>query len=153
MNEVLVKNWNNTVSKDDIVYHLGDVAFGDNKNVKNFVQRLQGRKMLILGNHDRYKPTEYMNMGFEWASRFPIIFNGFYILSHEPIFLEANSPMANLYGHLHQNNYQSPNLNYYNCCVEQHDYKPVDFDEIVKHFQEIGFKSETVKIEDTNHKR
>ena len=27
MNEKLIENWNSVVSRDDTVYHLGDVAF------------------------------------------------------------------------------------------------------------------------------
>lgn len=28
MNEYIVNKWNSVVTKDDIVYHLGDVGFG-----------------------------------------------------------------------------------------------------------------------------
>jgi calcineurin-like phosphoesterase family protein len=149
MNKQLIKNWNLLIKSDDMVYHLGDFAFGDKRSVENILRRLNGRKILILGNHDRCKPQHYVEIGFEWAYNFPIIYDNFCIMSHEPVFLEANSPYCNLYGHLHQNTYQSPNKNYYNCCVEQHDYKPVLYDEIKKHFLKIGIKSEPDNIFNT----
>lgn len=50
MNEVLIKNWNNTINEDDIVYVLGDFGFGNKGTLKNIVGQLKGRKILILGN-------------------------------------------------------------------------------------------------------
>jgi len=132
MNSSLIKNWNNIIKKGDIVYHLGDFAFGNKDVIKHLTSQLNGRKFLICGNHDSYRPSQYMEMGFEWASRHSIIYDGFWIFSHEPMFLEANSPFANCYGHLHQNNYSGPNNNYFNCSVEQIEYKPIAFDEIKK---------------------
>jgi calcineurin-like phosphoesterase family protein len=151
MNEVLIKNWNSLIGKEDIVYHLGDFGFGDEKQIEAITNRLNGRKFLILGNHDRYRPTKYMELGFEWASRHPIIYDEFCILSHAPVFLEDNSPYANLYGHLHQNTYQSKKGNYYNCCVEHHDYFPIKYSEIKKHFIDNGFKTD-LKIKDIDPK-
>lgn len=54
MDEVLVANWNAVVRPDDLVYHLGDFSFGlhDKARVRSIFERLQGRKVLILGNHD-----------------------------------------------------------------------------------------------------
>ena len=54
MDEVLVANWNATVRETDLVYHLGDFSFGlhNNARVKSIFDRLAGRKILILGNHD-----------------------------------------------------------------------------------------------------
>lgn len=54
MDEVLVANWNAVVRTHDLVYHLGDFAFGlhDKLRVRSIFERLQGRKILILGNHD-----------------------------------------------------------------------------------------------------
>jgi len=142
MNNKIVNNWNSVVGAEDIVYHLGDFCLGDREVIRKFVARLNGRKMIILGNHDKYRPSEYMELGFEWASRMPIIYADFVILSHEPAFLEANSPYCNLYGHTHQNKYISPNKNYFNVCVEQINYTPIERKEIEKYFESVGIKND-----------
>ena len=57
MTERLITNWNDTVRVGDTVYHLGDFAlsFGKKheKAVDDVLRRLNGRKILICGNHDR----------------------------------------------------------------------------------------------------
>lgn len=53
MNEILVKNWNETVSPEDTVFHLGDVALGPIRDSLEHIRRLNGRKILVIGNHDR----------------------------------------------------------------------------------------------------
>jgi calcineurin-like phosphoesterase family protein len=53
MNEVLIKNWNETVGPDDEVFHLGDVALGPWSEWDNVLTRLNGFKVLVVGNHDR----------------------------------------------------------------------------------------------------
>mgnify|MGYP001082133818 CR=1 FL=1 len=50
MNETLIANHNTVVGKKDTVYHLGDFAF---RNHGNYLKRLNGQHVLILGNHDR----------------------------------------------------------------------------------------------------
>lgn len=53
MNEAIVKNWNDTVSDDDIVYLLGDVAMGSDLQANlRLINRLKGQKYLAYGNHD-----------------------------------------------------------------------------------------------------
>ena len=54
MDEALIGNWNSVVKPTDIVYHLGDFAFGLHNGVRgrSIFNRLHGRKILILGNHD-----------------------------------------------------------------------------------------------------
>jgi calcineurin-like phosphoesterase family protein len=53
MNEMLIRNWNDTVSHDDLVFHLGDVALGPWEDWHNVLTRLNGYKVLVVGNHDR----------------------------------------------------------------------------------------------------
>jgi len=70
-NELLIKAWNMTVKPDDIVIHLGDFSW---KSPQKFVNRLNGRKILILGNHDRkgeqvYKDFEYVVRGYQDLSK------------------------------------------------------------------------------------
>jgi len=62
MDEALIRNWNAVVKPDDIVYHLGDVFFDlhDEARVRSVFARLQGRKILIVGNHD-YKSTNVVH--------------------------------------------------------------------------------------------
>ena len=52
MNEALITNWNSTIGKDDIVFHLGDFAMGGSAEWCRLLERLNGRIYLILGNHD-----------------------------------------------------------------------------------------------------
>ena len=53
MNEMLVKNWNDTVSPNDTVFHLGDVALGPIRESLEYIRRLNGDIRLVIGNHDR----------------------------------------------------------------------------------------------------
>ena len=53
MNEMMIKNWNETVGPDDTVFHLGDVALGTIAESLPLVGRLNGYKILVPGNHDR----------------------------------------------------------------------------------------------------
>lgn len=53
MDETLINNWNETVSPEDTVYHLGDVALGSWDRWDGILSRLNGHKVLVVGNHDR----------------------------------------------------------------------------------------------------
>ena len=53
MNEAIVLLWNETVSFDDEVWILGDVAMGRLDDSLAVCARLQGTKYLVPGNHDR----------------------------------------------------------------------------------------------------
>jgi calcineurin-like phosphoesterase family protein len=56
MNNTMVRNWNNIVSPNDTVYHLGDFAFAA-RAVEVFTPLLNGKKILITGNHDFPHPS------------------------------------------------------------------------------------------------
>jgi calcineurin-like phosphoesterase family protein len=69
MNEEIVRRWNETVSTDAVVLHLGDVCMGQLHLTLACVARLNGTKHLIAGNHDRcyYTPAKaqmYLDAGF-----------------------------------------------------------------------------------------
>jgi len=53
MNETIIYNWNNTVTLDDTIYCLGDFGFGPVNNLLPLFNRLNGKKILIRGNHDK----------------------------------------------------------------------------------------------------
>jgi len=53
MNRSLVQGWNDTVGADDTVWVLGDVALGKISETLTMIAELNGRKLLLAGNHDR----------------------------------------------------------------------------------------------------
>lgn len=53
MNAEIVRRWNEVVSPDDTVYHLGDVALGRIDDSLPRVGELNGYLILEEGNHDR----------------------------------------------------------------------------------------------------
>jgi len=81
----MVKKWNAVVGSDDIVYNLGDVCFHGEKH-KDFCKQmnkdLNGRHILILGNHDIMKPFKYLECGFDSVHTSLDIDN--VILVHDP---------------------------------------------------------------------
>lgn len=101
MDKAIIKNWNEAVSNKDLVIHLGDVALCGKERFKQIMSQLNGRKMLIRGNHDNWTDEFYREAGFEYVSRYPIVWNEFYILSHAPLQLSETTPYFNYYGHVH----------------------------------------------------
>lgn len=53
MDEKLIEAWNAVVTPQDTVVHLGDFAFGNESQIHDIAKRLNGRIVLVLGNHDR----------------------------------------------------------------------------------------------------
>ena len=53
MNEELIKKWNSVVGKDDVIFHLGDFSMGTVTSVLDILPRLNGKKYLIVGNHEK----------------------------------------------------------------------------------------------------
>jgi calcineurin-like phosphoesterase family protein len=52
MNEAIVNNHNKVVQAQDIVYILGDVSLGRAKETEELLSRLNGKLVLIKGNHE-----------------------------------------------------------------------------------------------------
>lgn len=106
MKEALIENWNKVVKKNDEVYVLGDM-FWNNKEAPAILERLKGKKFLVLGNHDRINAT--MAKYFVWCDRrMEIIRDGDdkVVLCHFPIAHwpgQDHTPSTiHLYGHIHQ---------------------------------------------------
>ncbi len=130
MNNTIIANYNQIVGRQDICYWLGDVMYGANKErVRNILNRMRGRKFLIMGNHDRgHGATWWQSCGFERVFDHPIYDAQNYImLSHEPLPEFGNIyPIVNYHGHIHIQDYDFPDhKNCINVCLEKTNYKPV----------------------------
>lgn len=144
MNREIIKNWNDTVSDKDRVFFLGDFSLGSRESVIQFGQQLRGRKVMIYGNHDHHKPRVYYEAGFEHVSRWPIVIQNRYLLSHAPMFDNRASgigigDLINIYGHIHDNVEQGQTITAQSACVclERWDYRPVELSVIEKEIESL----------------
>lgn len=133
MDSMLVKNWNDTVSENDTVFVLGDLSFCNREKTTEICRSLNGEKFLVMGNHDTEDEQFYYECGFSGVSRYPIIYNNFWILSHEPLYVNRNMPYANIFGHVHGNPiYKDVSERSFCVSVERINYTPVEISEIQK---------------------
>lgn len=128
MNKTLISNWNNIVKKDDEVIVVGDFALTNKNNIIDIGQKLNGKKTLVLGNHEGASLNTYYEAGFEIISKHPIFIKGC-IVSHEPL---INSLYPNIHAHTHNT---KENDSFHFCVsVEKINYTPIDFEQIKKYF-------------------
>ena len=142
MDEAMVKAWNETVKPTDKVYHLGDVVI--NRKALGIMRRLNGDKVLIRGNHDIFRDDEYRQHFRELRAYH--VMNGM-ILSHIPLHPESLGRFGvNIHGHLHSNRVMMDNgyggrvidPRYHCVCVEQTDFKPILFEDVLARIKEEG---------------
>ena len=130
MNEEIISRWNDVVKEEDSVYILGD--FGADGHEASILNQLNGNKYLVKGNHDVQSNEYYRSVGFVEVYEYPIIIKNFWILSHEPLYVNTNMPYANLFGHVHNSPIiKTFSSQHYCVSVERIDYKPISFEEIV----------------------
>lgn len=104
MNDKLIKNWNSRATDEDIIYHLGDIAFGpDKEHYCGLLNRviLRGNITYIKGNHD-HKWKKLLEEGLDLRQG-PILLDEYkLILSHKPL-LNSEIPEGylNVHGHIH----------------------------------------------------
>lgn len=100
--EELVKRWNSVVKPKDTVWHLGDVVFG-RRNLP-ILERLNGYKRLVMGNHDVYGADEYLKY---FATLHGAVEYKGMILTHIPVNeSQLKRYYLNIHGHLHTRNVQ-----------------------------------------------
>lgn len=136
MNNALIRNHNSVVKKNDTVFVMGDFCLGNKDIIKHFILQLNGRKILIMGNHDGYNYKFYMEAGFEEVYKYPIIYKDCFILSHEPLFMNENTPYANIYAHVHDNaNFKNCTQQSFCTSLERIHYKPIRLENIIEEMQ------------------
>lgn len=128
MDEIMVQNWNDRVRPQDRVYHLGDVVM--NRRCLPILKRLNGKKVLIKGNHDIFKLKDYTPY-FEDIRAYKIFPKHGIICSHIPVHAGQMQGRwkLNVHGHLHHN--VLPDPSYRNVCVEQIAYTPITLEEVL----------------------
>ena len=136
--EAMVERWNNTVSKGDKVYVLGDVAF--HKRHLATIGRLNGSKILVKGNHDNLQLAEYAKYFRDVRAYHRLVDD--LVLSHVPVHPQSlwsernNKYWINIHAHLHSGAVMNfldaslPDSRYFSVCVERINYTPISLEEI-----------------------
>jgi calcineurin-like phosphoesterase family protein len=163
--DMIVDNWNSVVSNDDTIIHLGDVFLSVGRylsehNIEKdrrdymieFIKKLNGKKYLILGNHDyRFTESFFKKAGFEDIFDYLILEND-YLLTHYPLvkhsyqskkekdWIDELIALVNeknvkyiIHGHTHSRNVGLDN--HFNVSVENIDFTPIEFDEVKRKFE------------------
>lgn len=96
-NQSLVEKWNSVVKPNDLVIHLGDVAWGL-KDLQ-LLGQCNGRKKLVKGNHDKFKAAQYLEY---FEDLYGVYTLNDIVMTHIPIPPEDfRRWKVNLHGHYH----------------------------------------------------
>lgn len=156
MDEALIKSWNERVRKNDTVYIMGDLMFRNEKPAKYYLERLKGKKHLLIGNHDgRWLKTIEPGHYFESVSMMQTFSDGQHTITgcHYPLMSWPHSGHDGymIFGHIHANTEMdfwrliasSPQM--LNAGVDINYYCPVTFEELVANnnrHKELNYRSE-----------
>ena len=140
MDDVMLTKWNAKVKKADRVFILGDLFFRA-QDPEGTLRRLNGRKTLILGNHDSSWTSKVdLSRYFEGVHTMLETSDGEHALTlcHYPMMTFNHCMKAYmLHGHIHGNTnadywpYLQSHDRILNASVEINNYEPVTFDELV----------------------
>lgn len=131
----LVNRWNDAVSSGDKVYHLGDVGGMTKTMMGLVVGALNGRKVLVKGNHDNLKLSAYAEYFYDIRATH-LLGTGrndvtHLVLSHVPLHPESiKRGWVNVHGHRHQRG--SPPGPYVSVSVEMTGYRPLEMKEVAE---------------------
>lgn len=104
MNEELIRRWNSVVSAGDLVYILGDMFWCTPKIAAPIMEQLNGQKILVKGNHDRWHDSKFDKLFVKIDEYMEIEDEGRnVVLCHYPIpcFKNHFYGWIHLYGHVH----------------------------------------------------
>lgn len=131
MDSKLIENWNMKIGQDDTVYHLGDFCFANEKEGQSILDRLNGKKHLIIGNHD--KSGVKLN-GWETVEHYKEInIDGqFIVLCHYAmrVWNKSHHGAWMLYGHSHGSLPDDPNALSFDVGVDCHKFQPLNMDDV-----------------------
>jgi calcineurin-like phosphoesterase family protein len=164
MDSRLIGNWNERINEDDIVYILGDLFFGNRAEPEEYLARLNGRKYLTPGNHEKswIKHIDLSNYFEDVILMMEIQHSKQNILTlcHYPMMCwkdDRDGTGYMIHGHLHNRTDAEyfplirSNPNILNAGIDVNDFRPVTFDELVKNNQK--YKKSAINARMGNDRR
>lgn len=146
MNEYMIHQHNSTVKKYDIVHFLGDFAFKQSfDSVKEIIDKLNGYKHFILGNHDNRNHFRKMILfndtviGVSYSTLFhdetynKVVFMNHRPLDKWPIQHDPYSQSIHIHGHIHNSKLECNIPCRYNASVEVVEYTPCTLEDLIQY--------------------
>jgi len=136
MEQNIIYNYRKVVQPEDTVIFAGDFTIKGSTYkgyLEHMVSQLPGKKILVLGNHDKFDPFIYVEVGFRSVHTAYEI-DGF-IVCHDPVSSLVDPSKFWICGHVHT--LWKTLKNIYNVGVDQHGFFPVSIDEVRKWRQSI----------------
>lgn len=148
MDETIIRNWNAAVGRRDTVYILGDVTDRLTETSPLYLDRLNGIKHLIIGNHDRKNLSVA-----RFTEQFASINEYLVIKDHQHKVVLFHYPIAewegyftgfyHIYGHIHNsvgnpvNGYMPTLEKAYNAGVDLNGFTPQTLEQLKARFGKI----------------
>ena len=146
MNEALIERHNSVVTNKDIVYFIGDFAFTSNEDdIVNIIQRLNGEKHFIAGNHDKTMFKERIMKQFNSFTKAP--YKEIYVQDSDArggkqsitlchyamrVWNKSHHGAFHLYGHSHGSLPDDPNSRSFDVGVDCWDFTPISYEQVKK---------------------
>jgi calcineurin-like phosphoesterase family protein len=128
MNAALIERWNRKVGAGDLVYHLGDFAWGDWEPI---LEQLNGDIILIRGGHDKKSARKFTSRFLHVADLLDIVVEGYaVVLCHYclRVWNKSHYDSWHLFGHSHG---QLPAFGKsLDVGVDGHDFTPWSWEEV-----------------------
>lgn len=136
MDEALISRWNEDVGAKDIVYHLGDFKFSSKQKVSYYLDRLDGRVILIRGNHDHNLKAWELQLFNEVHDMLEIKQLNLFLCHYAMrVWPKKHYGARHLFGHSHGSIEASPDS--FDVGVDSHNYFVWSLDEVLSQFERL----------------
>lgn len=139
MDETMIQRWNEKIKPGDEVYHLGDVGLCSPEKLRKILDRLNGQKYLIKGNHEKsaiackekfewikdYHELVVPDTEFEKGKQMIVLFH--YALR---VWNAGHWGTYHLYGHSHGMLEDRSDFRCFDVGVDCHDFYPLSYEEV-----------------------
>lgn len=145
MNDTIINNLNEKVGDDDVLYFLGDFAFGDKTAIPSLRNRINCKTIhLIYGNHDEMirKTPEYQALFTSVGDYLEVRYKKtLFCMMHYPLgsWNQIGKGAINLFGHCHGN--YSPRGRQMDVGVDPNGFKPILLDDILDRMDNVDIIS------------
>ncbi len=157
MHLTIENNWNNLITKDDVVIYLGDLTFArreDQASVKQMMNRLNGDIHFVMGNHDKWEDIaaitkfksqqDYLEIRLNYFDNEKIKHEVTFLCMHYPIYSwnKKHRGAYMVHGHSHMIN-SDDDFHKTNRLIDVgcngYNYTPVSFEEIIEIKKDIDY--------------